>query len=506
MGLLLAAFFTSFFTLGCASRAVKKPAARYQQPKIKPASVKKDSLAVVVEDLSLNSAPTALASLTSSNTSTDISLPSSTDTLTTTAPVINNLEPTTLTYEVDAKVIGAVLPLSGKNASIGQRALNAIKMGLDLIPSLRGAGAAAAASDNKLRLAVFDSQSSPELAAQGADKLVKEDKAIALLGGFTAKEATALALRAEELRTPYIGFSQKSGLTAIGNYIFRNSVTPEMQVDKLVQFAFDQLSARRFAILFPNDTYGVEFSNIFWDHVLARGGEITAAQTYDPKENDFSEIIQKITGTYYLEARAEEYAEKQLELKASKAAAMKKNKKKGGRGRWTEEGLLSPIVDFDVLFIPDSSRTLGQIIAFMKYHEVTGLKYLGTNIWNSPDLPARTAGGKNSFYFVDALDFSDVSGSCGGAATCPSNRFFKDYLKLYGEEPTMVEVQAYESAKIIKNQLLSGVSTRAMLADNLRSLGRSPGITGELRMSSQREIERPIHVLTLDSGLVKKIK
>lgn len=393
----------------------------------------------------------------------------------------------TFSTEADAKVIGAILPLTGKNASIGQRALNAIRMGLGLNHA-----------DNKLRLALFDSQSNHEFAVAGADKLIKEDRAVVLLGGFTAREATSIATRAEQLKTPYIGFSQKSGLTSLGDYIFRNSVTPEMQVDKLVQFAVEKLSAKRFAILFPNDTYGVEFSNIFWDHVLARGGEVTAAQTYDPKETDFSATIQKLVGTYYLEARAEEYKKRVEEIRANEKLAQKKAPKKNTRDRWSEENILTPIINFDVLFVPDSSKALSQILAFMKYNDVKSMNYLGTNIWSSPDLSKRAASDSAKVYFVDAFDISEGSSQ-------PVD-FFKDYLTLYNEEPTLIEVQVYEAAKIIKDQLSAGADSRSSLAENLRSLGRRPGVTGELRMSSQREIERPMHVLTLDSGLVKKVE
>ncbi|MBY0553301.1 penicillin-binding protein activator [bacterium] len=389
-----------------------------------------------------------------------------------------------LADEVDAKVIGAILPLTGKNASIGQHALNALRMGLEINKT-----------DTKFRIALFDSQSNPDQAIKGVDKLVKEDKAIVILGGFTSKEAVSIASRAELLAVPYIGFSQKSGLTNVGEYVFRNSITPEMQVDKITQFATEKLSAKKFAILFPNDSYGVEFSNIFWDHVLARGGEITAAQTYDPKETDFSEVIQKLVGTYYTEARSEEYKKRVREMKAKKADA---NKKGSSRDHWSEENVLPPIVDFDAIFVPDNSRALGQILAFMKYNDVTDMNYLGTNIWNSPDLPKRASNEDAGLYFVDAIDISQ-----GATQT---STFFKDYLAQFNEEPTIVEIQVYEAAKIVKDQISSGASSREVLASRLRSLGRSPGVTGELRMSSQRELERPIHVLTLDSGLVKKVE
>jgi branched-chain amino acid transport system substrate-binding protein len=393
------------------------------------------------------------------------------------------------TGDADSKVIGAILPMTGKNANLGQHALNAIRMGLEMNKP-----------DTKFRIAIYDSQGLPELAAKGVDKLIKEDHAIVILGGFTAKEATAIGERAELLSTPYMGFSQKSGLTNIGDYVFRNSVTPEMQVDKLVQFAVEKLGAKKFAVLYPNDYYGVEFSNIFWDHVLARGGEITAAQTYDPKETDFSEVIEKLVGTFYVEARSDEYHQRLREIKAGRVS--KKGAppapKGSSRDHWSEENILPPITDFDVLFIPDSSRALGQILAFMKFNEVKDMKYIGTNLWNSPELPKRASDEQTGVYFVDAIDTSNEGSK--------NSSFLKDYMAQYNEEPTLVEIQVYEASHIIKEQLSSGASSRLSLANNLRSMGRSQGVTGELRMSSQRELERPLHILTLDAGIVKKME
>lgn len=404
-----------------------------------------------------------------------------------TAPIVGETKPLIALPDANSKVIGAILPLTGKYASLGQHAQNAIKLGLDLDKP-----------GSEFSLVVYDSESNPDLAAKGVHKLVLEDKAIALLGGFTSKEATSIAQEAERLQTAFIGFSQKSGLTDIGSHVFRNALTPEMQVDRLVQYAVEKLSAKKFAILYPNDSYGVEFSNIFWDHVLARGGEITGAQMYDPKDNDFSEPVQKLLGTYYVEARLEEYKAKVAALKAAeqKSGATTTPNKKGSRSSWYEENILDPIVDFDVLFVPDNSRALGQIMAFMKYNNVNQATYLGTNLWNSPELPKRALDEKAKVFFVDAFDVSTTAED--------PNPFFKTYLDLYGEEASLIEVQAFESAQIIKNQINSGNTSRKELVDSLRSMGRSDGVTGQLRMSTQREIERPIHVLTLNSGLVKK--
>ncbi|MBC7742712.1 MAG: penicillin-binding protein activator [Bdellovibrionaceae bacterium] len=388
----------------------------------------------------------------------------------------------------DEKVIGALLPITGKNANVGQHALNALRMGLELNKP-----------NAKYRLAVYDTQSIPETAAAGVDKLIREDKAIALIGGLSSKEAMTIAQRADLFSIPFIGLSQKSGLTSIGEYVFRNSLTPEMQVDQLVQYAYEKLGARKFAILYPNDTYGVEFSNIFWDHVLARNATVTAAQSYDAKENDFTDVIRKLIGTYYPEGRAEEYRDRSKELRLAKKEKLEKNKaKKPTREHEFEENILPPVVDFDVLFLPDSGKTLGQVMAFMKVNDVPKMTYLGTNIWNTPDIVKRAGTQAENIFFVDALDLNDSS--------VRETAFFKEYSAQYSEEPTLIEMQAFESAKMVRDVLLSGASTRENVAGRLRSLGRSSGVTGELRMSNLREIERPIHVMSLEKGVIKKIE
>ncbi len=387
---------------------------------------------------------------------------------------------------VDSRVIGAILPLTGKNANIGQHALNSIRIGLGLNKA-----------DSRFRLAVFDSQGSAELAKLGVEKLLRDDRAIALIGGLSSKEALSAGQRANTLGVPFIGLSQKSGLTALGDFVFRNSLTAEMQVDRLVQYAFEKLGARRFAVLYPNDAYGVEFANIYWDHVLARGGQVTAAQVYDSKENDFTSVVQKLVGTYHVDARAEEYRERLKERELDKKEKSEKNKTKSTRTHDVQENLLPPIVDFDVIFIPDTGKTLGQVIAFMKVSDVLQMTYLGTNIWNSPDLGKRAGVHSNSVYFVDALDLND--------ATIRETPFFKDYFSEYNEEPTLIEMQTFESAKILRDLIVSGSTSRDTLASNLRSLGRATGVTGQLRMSTHRELERPLSILSLDAGQIKKL-
>lgn len=379
---------------------------------------------------------------------------------------------------VEAKTIGVVLPLTGKNAPVGQKALRGIEMGLGLN-----------SPNSSFRLAVMDSEGNPDNARRGVERLVKEDNAIAIVGSLLSKTAPAVAAKADELGVPTIGLSQKAGLTEIGPNVFRNALTSEMQVRYLVRTAMEDFGMKRFAIVYPNDPYGVEYTNLFWDEVLARGGTIASVQSYNPKETDFRYVIQRLVGTFYVEGRYDEFKMRQHQKELAQA-------KKHSSRESNEEDILPPIVDFDAVFIPDSSKAMGQISAFLSFTGVKGVKLLGTNLWNSPGLAKRAGNFVNNLIFVDSY-LPALSGD---------SRFVQEYKALYNEDPSLIEIQAYDSALILRQMIVQGATTRETLARQLTSLKRFPGALGTLNMNPDREIQRPLLALTLDKGEIVPLK
>lgn len=378
---------------------------------------------------------------------------------------------------VKSQTVGVVLPLSGRNAPVGQRALRGLEMGLGLhIPG------------SAFQLAVMDSEGNPDSARRGVERLVKEDNVIAIVGSLLSKTAPAVAAKSDELGVPTIALSQRSGLTEIGPTVFRNSLTSGMQVRALVRTAMEDMGMKKFAILYPNDPYGIEFTNIFWDEVLARGGAITAVQTYSVKETDFRLVIQRLVGTYFGEARQDEFNYRLREIQQSG--------KKHSVRQSNLENVLSPITDFDAIFIPDSARAMGQISAMLSYNDVRGVKLLGTNLWNTKDIAKRAGNFAQSLVFVDSITPN----------TQDQSRFVSEYKSLYNEEPSLIEIQAYDAGLILRQLIASGASSREELVQKLSELNRFPGSLGNLSINAEREIERPVTALTIDKGEVIPFK
>lgn len=376
--------------------------------------------------------------------------------------------------QVNPQTIGAIIPLSGKHAAIGSRILRGLQLGLGIYGPER----------SDLRLAVIDEDGNPDSARRGVERLVTEDHVIGIVGSLLSRTATAVASKADELGVPSIGLSQKMGLTDIGKTVFRNALTSEMQVRELVRTAMDQFGIRNFAILYPNDSYGTEYANLFWDEVLARGGTITGAQSYNSDETDFSGPVQRLIGTFYVEDRVDEYKSR-----------LKEWQKKAKSPRSTPpDDLLPPLVDFEAIFIPDNVKAVGQIAPMLSFNDVNNITLLGTNLWNTEDLIRRGQKSVESAVFVDSAlprpdDFRRLN-------------FYHLFRQTFNEEPTLFEIQGYDAGLMIRQALASGERTRVGLSERLTSLRQFSGALGPMAVSPQRELLRPISTLGVQHGQI----
>ena len=157
--------------------------------------------------------------------------------------------------------------------------------------------------------------------------------------------------------------------------------------------------------------------------------------------------------------------------------------------------MLQPITDFDAIFIPDSVKAMGQISAMLSYNDVRSIKLLGTNLWNTKDVAKRAGNFANNLLFVDSISPAQYR-----------SRFMMEYKSIYGEDPSLIEIQAYDAGLILRQLVAAGASSREELTRRLTSLNRFPGSLGTLSMSAEREIERPVTTLTVEKGEVTPVK
>ncbi|MCB0378498.1 MAG: penicillin-binding protein activator [Bdellovibrionales bacterium] len=380
--------------------------------------------------------------------------------------------------QVNPRTIGVVLPLSGRYAPMGYQTLQGLQLALGIKGGI---------NDANVRLAVIDSAGKPEFARRGVKRLVEENHVIAVVGGLLSKTAYSASIQAQELGVPFITLSQKEDLTDIGPFIFRNALTIESQIDELIKTAMEELKFKRFAILYPNDSYGVKISNLFWRKVKERGGTVTGAQAYLPGETDFNEPIKKLVGTFYVEDRQDEYKARLKEWYEKLGKSARRRKK-------PPVGLLPPIVDFEAIFIPDGPKALGQIAPMLAYNDVTNVYLIGTNIWNSKEFLRR---GQN---FVSLSLFAD--GLYGEDERFLKSKFYQDYSTTFNKSPTSFSLQGYDTGLVLRSVLAAGSSSRVDFAGEIRKNKGVPGALNTLVLNGKKEFVRPVVTLTVKDGSI----
>lgn len=381
---------------------------------------------------------------------------------------------------VDSKTIGVVVPLTGKYAQVGKKTLMGLQLGLGIYGKQK----------TDYRLAVIDSEGNPDSARRAVERLVTEDHTIAIVGSASSKTALAIASKADELGVPSVDLSQKTGISEVGESVFRNSITSEMYVRELVRVAMEEYNINRFAILYPNDPYGVEYANIFWDEVIRRGGQVNGAQPYPRNERDFKGQIQRLVGTFYIEDRIEEY---KLRLKD-----WEKKQKRVSQRNLPPEDIIPPLVDFEALFIPDDTVALGQIASMLKYNDVGGIRLLGTNLWNKPsEFFTRSQTFAETSLFVDAYTPNETE--------FKNNPFYQEFTRVFGQKPTVFEIQAYDTGKILRQILDRGVDSRTGVVSSLRDGKDFSGAFGALSVGKNREVSRPVVAFTGNNGQIQPV-
>ena len=250
--------------------------------------------------------------------------------------------------------IGCLLPLSGPYKLYGNRALNGVELALNRFSSQNGYPS--------IKVIIKDTESDPAKAVMAVRELFYESVAAIIGPVITAESA---AREAQNKGIPIITLTQKDNITSIGNFVFRNFITPTAQVKALVSYAVKDLNLNSFAILYPNENYGKTFMNLFWDEVIVCGGKVVGVESYNSANTDFSDSIKKLVGLYY--EVPEDYKNTDAEAGDDKGNNNTAGDNNADTSLWyaneydediAEEKEKTPeaIVDFDAVFIPDASH------------------------------------------------------------------------------------------------------------------------------------------------------
>jgi branched-chain amino acid transport system substrate-binding protein len=397
--------------------------------------------------------------------------------------------------------ICCLFAMSGKYKTIGSKALKGIELAVSEFNQ--------SSEDIFINILIKDTASDPNTAAKivkelaSFNKTTSDTKIAAIIGPIM--NAAIPAIEAQNAKIPIITLSQKDKITKIGDYVFRNFLTPKAQVETIASYSVDVMKIKNFAILYPDEKYGEIFMNLFWDELIARGARVTGIEKYNPSNTDFAESIKKLVGLYYeleedegnifneikgIEAIQEITLPEEIEeIEESEADEDELEEESDTAEDEEIEEERQAVVDFEAIFIPDAPSKAGLILPQLAFHDATDLYVFGTNLWNSDELIKLSDG-----YAHHAM-MPDIFFKASKAPHVVN--FNKNFKKIFNEEPEIIEASAYDNAMMIFEAVKRAKKNSSYIREELLSLENYHGITGDTCFDKTGDAKKKLYLLQI---------
>jgi branched-chain amino acid transport system substrate-binding protein len=194
-------------------------------------------------------------------------------------------------WAADPVNIGALYPVTGSMAQIGQGCVNAAKLAVEMV---NNAGGIKSLGGAKLNLIVSDVQSDTTVTRTETDRLISGNKLSAIHGCFASALTLIASEVAERAKVAIITGSSTDQLNKGRTYTF----TPFARAS---QFAKAQLQMSKLisdkpkvAVVFENTAFGTSTSNGLREQALGEGVEIVMFEPYSAGFADAGPLINKV--------------------------------------------------------------------------------------------------------------------------------------------------------------------------------------------------------------------
>jgi ABC-type branched-subunit amino acid transport system substrate-binding protein len=296
--------------------------------------------------------------------------------------------------------VALLVPTTGGNAAVGQSIANAANMAL-LDSNVRD-----------IKLTVYNTAGG---AATAASRALADGNRI-FLGPLLAPDVRAVQAAAASAGVPILSFSNDATLAGGNTYVM--GFQPQQSVARVVGFARSR-GVTNFAGLIPAGDYGQRVSSAFVRAVQNNGGKVTSLETYPRDPKRLAAAARRVSN---YEARVAKVAQ-------------------GGVVR--ADGTVAPVeqrlgpVSFQALLIGDSGTVAPRFLPALQQFGATGVRLLGTELWNSEPGLSRIAGMHGSWF-----------------AAVPDNRFQQlatRYRAKFGGAPSRLASMGYDAVLLVNS-------------------------------------------------------
>lgn len=345
-------------------------------------------------------------------------------------------------------LIGEYGSFSGTEATFGQSTSEGIKL------AFQEKNKAGGVKGKQLKLISLDNQGKPEEARAAVQRLITQDKVIAVIGEVASSRTLAAAPVAQQYQVPMISPSSTNPkVTEIGDYVFRVCFIDPFQGLVMAKFASGELKKTRVAILRDvKSDYSTGLADVFAAEFKKMGGTIVADESYQSGESDFKAQLTQIKG--------------------------KKPEAIFVPGYYTEVGLIAR-----------QTRQLGMNIPL-----------LGGDGWDSEKLSELGQGAINGSYFSNHY------------TTETTDTTVVDFIKRYreafaGKTPDGLGALGYDAANVLIAAMERTADlTPKQIRDEIAKTKDFPGVTGKITIDAQRNTTKSAVVVQVDGKVNRFVK
>ncbi len=333
----------------------------------------------------------------------------------------------------DVIKVGGLLEMTGGSASFGISSKNAIDLVFKEINTKGVLGG------KKLELVVADTKSEASEATNGMQKLLSQDKVVAVIGPNQSSAVIASGAINNGMKVlditpmgtnPDVTVDPKTGKTR--EHSFRACFIDPFQGTVMANYVYKDLGIRKAAIYIDNTSdYAKGLAAFFKENFVKNGGSVVAEEAYLQKDTDFKSTLTKI-----------------------KAA------------------------DPDFIYIPGYYQEVGLIV---KQAREIGLNVpmAGGDGWDSSKLPE--IAGKaalNNTFFTNLYSPDDTSEL--------NKKFVAEYQKAYNTKPDVFAALAYDCALLVAKAIEDAQSTEpAKISAAMAKIKGFKGVSGEVTFNEQ---------------------
>lgn len=354
--------------------------------------------------------------------------------------------------EVEPIRIGLIAYLKGEGITIsssGTPTLSGAQLAVKQIND-RG-GLQIGGRSHPVELVVEAIENDSTQAVEAARRLIEEQQVVAIVGPQYSGDAIEAGAVAEEAGVPLIsGTSTNPRTTSNRKFVFRATFTDTFQASVLADLAYNDLRARRAAVLYDSlDTYSSELGLLFSASFANQGGEIVASETFE-------------SGNWRMDEQFERIIEARPDL------------------------VFLPVYPAEAIYQAATLRKLG----------FNG-RLLGGDGWDALAL-----------INLPAFDGAYSTTTYSATVKTPANQtFINSYQAVYNTDPTDAAGLTYDAFQLIFEAIkLEQSFDPASIRDGLYNLPTYIGASGPIDFIESGDPVKPINVLQYDRGVLKFYK